>query len=135
MVARRRIRALRIWFALKEHGIRRIAEKVEDNCHHAAYLAAKVEAHPELELAAPVGLNIACFRFIAPGKTRDALKAINGEIVMDLQESGIAAPSTTTLKGELAIRVNITNHRTTFADLDILVDAVVDAGREIAARE
>ena len=70
-----------------------------------------------------------------PGKTRDALKAINGEIVMDLQESGIAAPSTTTLKGEPAIRVNITNHRTTFADLDILVDAVVGAGREIAARE
>jgi glutamate/tyrosine decarboxylase-like PLP-dependent enzyme len=130
----RGFRALRIWFALKEHGIRRIAEKVEDNCRHAAYLAAKIEAHPELELAAPAGLNIVCFRFIAPGKTRDALTAINAAIVMDLQERGIAAPSTTTLKGELAIRVNITNHRTTFADLDILVAAVVDAGREITAR-
>ncbi len=131
----RGFRALKIWFALKEHGIRRIAEKVEDNCNQATYLAAEVEAHPELELAAPVSLNIVCFRFVAPGRTSDDLNAINGEIVMDLQERGIAAPSTTTLKGELAIRVNITNHRTTFADLVILVDAVVDAGREIAARE
>jgi len=131
----RGFRALRIWFALKEHGIRRIAEKVEDNVRQAAYLAAKVEAHPELELAAPVALNIVCLRFLAPGKTGAALKAINDEIVMDLQERGIAAPSTTTLKGELAIRVNITNHRTTFADLDVLADAIVDAGREIAARE
>ena len=131
----RGFRALRIWFALKEHGLRRIAEKVEDNVRHAAYLAANIEAHPELELVAPVALNIVCFRFLAPGKTGDELQAINGEIVMDLQERGIAAPSTTTLNGELAIRVNITNHRTTFADLDLLADAVVDAGREIAARE
>ena len=64
--------------------------------------------------------------------TTTTMKAINGEIVMDLQERGIAAPSTTTLKGEFAIRVNITNHRTTFADLDILLNAIVDAGRKIA---
>jgi len=131
----RGFRALKIWFALKEHGIRRIAEKVEDNCRQAAYLAEKVEAQPELELAAPVSLNIVCLRYTAPGKSKDQLKAINGEIVMDLQERGIAAPSTTTLKGDFAIRVNITNHRTTVSDLDILVDAVVAAGRAISSGE
>jgi len=129
----RGFRALRIWFELKQHGIRSIAEKVEDNCRQAAWLGDRVTAHPELELAAPVSLNIVCFRFVAPGMSDAELNALNGEIVMALQESGIAAPSTTTLKGRLAIRVNITNHRTTFADLDILVDAVVAAGREIAA--
>lgn len=131
----RGFRALKIWFALKEHGIRRIAEKVEDNCRQAAYLAEKVEAHPELELAAPVSLNIVCFRYTAPGKSKDQLTAINGEIVMDLQEQGIAAPSTTTLKGDFAIRVNITNHRTRTSDLDILVDAIVAAGRAISTGE
>ena len=131
----RGFRALKIWFALKEHGIRRIAEKVEDNCRQAAYLAEKVEAHPELELAAPVSLNIVCFRYTAPGKSKDQLTAINGEIVMDLQEQGIAAPSTTTLKGDFAIRVNITNHRTRASDLDILVDAIVAAGRAISTGE
>ena len=59
----------------------------------------------------------------------------HGEIVMDLQEQGIAAPSTTTLKGDFAIRVNITNHRTTVSDLDILIDAIVAAGRAISSGE
>jgi hypothetical protein len=59
----------------------------------------------------------------------EALNQLNGDIVMDLQERGVAAPSTTKLHGLLAIRVNITNHRTTFADIDLLIDAVVAAGR------
>lgn len=128
----RGFRALKIWFSLKEHGIRRIGEKVEDNVRQAAYFAEKITAHPELELAAPVSLNIVCFNFIAPGKSRDELKTINAEIVMRLQEQGIAAPSTTTLKGEFAIRVNITNHRTTLEDLDILLDAIVKEGRALS---
>jgi hypothetical protein len=45
--------------------------------------------------------------------------------VVDLQESGVAAPSTTVIDGRLAIRAAIVNHRTTVADADILVDAVL----------
>ncbi|MGI9334755.1 MAG: pyridoxal phosphate-dependent decarboxylase family protein [Gammaproteobacteria bacterium] len=127
----RGFRALKIWFALKEHGVKRIAEKVEDNCRQAQYLAQRVEAHPDLELSAPVSLNIVCFRFIAPSRTEAELDGINRDIVMDLQESGIAAPSTTTLEGKLAIRVNITNHRSQREDFDVLVDALVDTGRTL----
>ena len=125
----RGFRALKVWFALKEHGIKRIAEKVEDNCRQAAYLAELVEAHPELELSAPVSLNIVCFRYIDEKLPETDLSHLNTEIVMDLQESGIAAPSTTTLKGNTVIRVNITNHRSTFADFDILIESIVAAGR------
>ena len=126
----RGFRALKIWFALKEHGITNIAKKVEDNCRQAGYLASLVETHPDLELSAPVALNITCFRFVSPSKSDDELNAINAEIVMDLQESGIAVPSTTKLGDILAIRVNITNHRTRQADMDVLVDAVVELGRD-----
>ena len=45
----------------------------------------------------------------------------------DLQESGIAAPSTTRLAKGLAIRVSITNHRTRLDDLDLLLDAAQDS--------
>src|SRR5262249_33745567 len=48
-----------------------------------------------------------------------------------LQERGIAAPSTTAINGALAIRVNLTNHRTTEADLDLLLDAVLRIGQEL----
>ncbi len=129
----RGFRALKVWFALKEHGIRGIARKVEDNCRQAAYLAERVEEHPDLQLSAPVSLNIVCFRYFVPSMATEALNQLNSEIVMKVQETGIAAPSTTKLHGVLAIRVNITNHRSTFADFDILVDAVVSAGRDLTA--
>ncbi|WP_282608163.1 pyridoxal-dependent decarboxylase [Pelagibius sp. Alg239-R121] len=126
----RGFRALKVWFALKEHGIKRIAEKVDDNCRQAAYLGELVQAHPDLELSAPVSLNICCFRFVAPDMTTEALNKLNSEIVMDLQESGVAAPSTTKLGEVNSIRVNITNHRTTTADMDLLVNAVAGLGRK-----
>ena len=58
--------------------------------------------------------------------------AVNREILMRLQERGIAAPSSTVLEGRFAIRAAITNHRSTMADFDVLVRAVLEIGREVA---
>ena len=68
-------------------------------------------------------LNIVCFRFRC-----DDANAVNAEIVADLHESGIAAPSTTMIAGELAIRVAIVNHRTDTPDLDAMFEAVLKFG-------
>ncbi|MEX2519833.1 MAG: pyridoxal-dependent decarboxylase [Paracoccaceae bacterium] len=123
----RGFRALKVWFTLKEHGLRRLGEKVEDNVAQAAHLGRLVDAAHDLERLAPVSLNIVCFRYAPDGFDGD-LDALNREIVMDLQESGIAAPSTTMIRGRAAIRVNITNHRTRLADMDILVGAIQRIG-------
>ena len=53
--------------------------------------------------------------------------------MIQLQLQGIAAPSTTLLHGKNAIRVNITNHRTRFDDLDLLVREVARIGASLAA--
>ncbi len=124
----RGFRALKVWFTVKEHGLERLGHKIEENCRQAAALAARVQDEPCLELMAAVSLNIVCFRFIWPDADPEALDLINGEIVTELQERGIAAPSTTQLDGALAIRVNITNHRSRQADFDILVEAVLALG-------
>ncbi len=58
---------------------------------------------------------------------------MNARIVVDLQESGVAAPSTTRINGELAIRAAIVNHRTCRADIDALVEATLAIGRELTA--
>ena len=76
-------------------------------CALAGYLEARILAEPRLELLAPVQLNIVCFRYRADDANR-----VNGDIVIDIQESGIAAPSTTLIDGQLAIRAAIVNHRT-----------------------
>jgi aromatic-L-amino-acid decarboxylase len=97
---------------------------IAQGCELAQDLAARIRAEPELELLAPVGLNIVCFRY----RAEDA-DAVNGAIVADIQESGIAAPSTTLLDGGLAIRAAIVNHRTERRDLAALVAAVLRFGR------
>ena len=81
-------------------------------------------------LSAPAQLNIVCFRYRATDADR-----INSEIVADIQESGIAAPSTTTLDGKLAIRAAIVNHRTDTRDLDALLAAVLEFGARRSAED
>lgn len=119
----RGFRALKIWAQLVEHGTDKLGEMITKNCAQARHLEALVKAHPAFELMAPVALNICCFRYI----TEDA--TLNEHLVTELQLSGIAAPSTTILNGQTVIRVNITNHRTRFSDLDLLLDAAVDIAK------
>jgi len=56
------------------------------------------------------------------------LNALNKEILLRIQESGLAIPSQTVLNGRFAIRVAITNHRSQREDFDLLVRAVVETG-------
>ncbi|MEA2874691.1 MAG: aromatic-L-amino-acid/L-tryptophan decarboxylase, partial [Hyphomicrobiales bacterium] len=60
---------------------------------------------------------------------------VNGDIVIDIQESGIVAPSTTLLDGELAIRAAIVNHRTDTRDIDALISAVLEFGAQRTAAD
>lgn len=113
--------ALKIWAHFLEHGTKRLGDAITRNCEQAQVLAGLVRERGDLELLAPVALNIVCFRY----GERDA---VNEEIVVQLQEQGLAAPSTTRINGKLAIRVNITNHRTRDSDLVFLIDKVLKIG-------
>src|SRR5674476_523298 len=112
----RGFRALKTWFTLKTFGTERLGAVITRTCALAAYLETRVLAAPRLELLAPVQLNIVCFRY----RAADANK-VNGDIGIDIQESGIAAPSTTLLDGQLASRAAIVDHRTDTCDIDALI--------------
>ena len=126
----RGFRALKTWFTLVTHGSDKLGAAISGTCALARRLQARVLAEPELELMAPVALNIVCFRFRVPaGQDADAFDTLNTEIVADLHESGIAVPSSTRIHGRLAIRAAIVNHRTVESDIDLLVDATLACGR------
>jgi aromatic-L-amino-acid/L-tryptophan decarboxylase len=86
-----------------------------------------------LRALAPVPLNVVCFRFVTTGLDDDHLNALNEELLIRMQESGIAVPSGTLLRGRYATRCAITNHRSRLEDFDILVQSVERVGREIVA--
>ena len=127
----RGFRALKIWMALKQHGVSKFGRLIEQDLAHARYLTERVTARPELTLCFPTSINIVCFRYDPGGLTEAALKSLNTEIMVRMQETGVAAVSDTTVQGRHCLRAAIVNHRTTRADLDILVDEVVRQGSSL----
>ncbi len=114
----RGFRALKIWAQITALGTEALGAAISRNCAQAVALAGLVDAEPSLERLAPVASSVVVFAHVSGD-------AMTEEIVLRLQESGLAVPSLTTVNGRRAVRVSITNHRTTDADLQVLVDAVI----------
>ena len=127
----RSFRALRAWTALKTEGTDRYGQQIEQNIQQAKYLTKLVEDKAGLELLAPTAMNIVNFRYLDESLSDAEQDELNAEILMQLQERGIAAPSSTVLNGRFSIRVAICNHRSKRPDFEALVEAVAAIGKEI----
>lgn len=130
----RQFRALKVWMSIKEHGLDRFGRMITRNVEQAHYFAGLVESDSTLELMAPIGMDIVCFRFNPGGLDTEQLNALNKEILMQLHEQGIAAPSYTTLQGRYCLRIAIANHRSRQEDFDLLAREVVRIGHEVVAQ-
>jgi aromatic-L-amino-acid/L-tryptophan decarboxylase len=128
----RGFRALKAWMSIKEHGARRYGRLIQQNIDQAHYLAEQIEAAPELALAAPVPLNVVCFRYVDPSLDDAALDEVNQQIVIALQEGGAAVVSGTVLGGRYVLHVANVNHRTRREDFELLVREVIRLGKELA---
>lgn len=127
----RGFRALKAWMSLKEHGSRKYGRLIQQNIDQAHYLAELINSQPELELSAPAMLNVVCFRYVAPNMDDAALGELNKQIIIELQEQGIAVLSGTIIKGKYVLRAANTNHRSRREDFDILVREVIRTGKEL----
>ncbi|MCC6508446.1 MAG: cytochrome D ubiquinol oxidase subunit I [Pirellulaceae bacterium] len=170
----RSFKALKVWFTLQVYGANRLGQMMDHTCQLAQYLAQRVQGERELELVAPVTLNIVCFRYrsrrtnstdtstqhthridsypdSSPGSNPGSNSGsnseldnqrhsaanlesdrLNAEIVVRVQESGLAAPSSTLVNGQVAIRAAIFNHRATKTEIDLLIDTVLSVGRTLS---
>ena len=127
----RSFKALKVWMSLMAHGSDTLASVISRNVRQAQELARRIMAHEQLELLAPAPLNVVCFRYVAPGLSDTRLNAVNEEVLLRLQERGIAVPSGTVLGGRYAIRVANVNHRSREEDFDALIEATVRIGEEV----
>jgi aromatic-L-amino-acid/L-tryptophan decarboxylase len=127
----RSFRALKVWMMLRHHGVETFGRMLDRNIAQARYLTRQVEAEPTLALMAPTAGTIVCFRHDPGGMDEEALREHNREIMLRLQESGVAVLTDTTLRGRHALRVAICNHRTRNEDLDLLLEEVLRIGSEL----
>lgn len=127
----RGFKALKIWMSLKEHGLEKYAQMIAQNNRQAEYLSELVAENTELELMAPVSMSITCYRMVKPGYSEDQLHQLNREILLRLQEEGIASPSSTILNGKYTLRIANVNQRTRMEDMDLLIQETLRIGRSL----
>ena len=129
----RRFRALKVWMALAHVGARAYGEAIESNLDCAVHLGGLVEESEDLELLAPVGLSIVCFRYLPAGfRARGArtageeaqLDSINARGRVALQRDGGSYLSNATVRGRFGLRACILNYRTMRDDMRRLLDDV-----------
>jgi glutamate/tyrosine decarboxylase-like PLP-dependent enzyme len=126
--ASRRARSLAVWSTLRAYGRSGYRAMVEQHLELAQRLGRRIEAEPELELLAPVKLNIVCFRHRPPGLDEDALDEHNLALGRDILEDARVFFGTTRHEGKVAFRPAIVNWRTTEGDVDLIADAVLELG-------
>ena len=130
----RNFRALKVWMSVKEHGLEKFGRMIDRNIEQAHYFGSLVKKDPHLELVAPIGLDIVCFRYVHGDLNTQTHNALNKEILFQLHEQGIAVPSYTTLNGIYCLRIAIANHRSKMEDFDLLAREVVRIGNELLSK-
>ncbi len=139
----RRFRALKVWLTLRYYGVRRIAQAISDDISLAAYFGEVVANSDDFELLAQGELSICCFRYVPPEVKSQLMSAseserpvinaeldqLNERIMGRVQGGGRAYLSNATVNGRFALRVCITNFRTTKADVEETVETIREAAK------
>ncbi len=102
----RRFRALKLWFVIRNFGVKGLQDKIRKHNRLAHWLKEKVEAHTEMKILAPVSLNLVCFQYRPKGiADEEKINKINAEILQNINDTGKFYITHTKLKGKYAIRV------------------------------
>lgn len=121
-------RGAAVWAILAEIGRVGIRDRVRRHLDFARHVERRAAEHPRLEVLQPATLSICCFRYRAPGADGASTDALNTRIMRRLRAETPYVPSTTTVDGAYVIRPCFINPRTTLAEVDGLVDAVIRFG-------
>jgi glutamate/tyrosine decarboxylase-like PLP-dependent enzyme len=126
----RGFKALKVWMSLKEHGLPKYAAAIRQNIAQTFYFESLLNEYEDVEIVAPATLNIVCYRYNPKDckLTNDELNILNKELLMDLQEQGIAAPSYTFIHDKYVIRMCNVNHRSRKVDFQVLAEATIKLG-------
>jgi glutamate/tyrosine decarboxylase-like PLP-dependent enzyme len=127
----RGFKALKVWMSLKEHGLDKYAAMIQQNIDQAFYLGEQIQQQPLLELLTPVTMNVVCYRYNPGNLDNEQLNLLNKELLMRMQETGVAGPSSTVLNGSYAIRAAIVNHRTRRHHLDEMLTGTIEIGNSL----
>ncbi len=114
---------------LKKIGVEGLRKRIVLHNDMALHVAKRAKEHAKLELLIEPTLSTCCFRYVDESITD--LNNFNRKLFRQLIKENEHIPSTTVVRGCLAIRPCFIGARTTWKYADGLVDAVIRIGCEL----
>jgi aromatic-L-amino-acid decarboxylase len=129
----RRCRGLKLWLSLRFHGLETFRLCIQRDLDHAQLLARAVDACPLLVRLAPVELSAVCFQHILrPDASVSERNAFNLKLLKCLKRRGKVYLSNADLRGAFCLRACFVNHLTVAADIEIIVQEVLDCAKQVS---
>jgi aromatic-L-amino-acid decarboxylase len=126
-------RGIVVWALIREIGVEGMRERIVRHNDMARELAEFCRQHPKLELLLEPTLSVCCFRYVSPEV--DDLDQLNQRLHRRLVRENIYMPSTTRIKGELAIRPCFIGARAESSQVDGLLQAVLRIGDALVSEQ
>ena len=125
----RPFRALKLWLALRVHGLAAYRSAIERNLSEARLFADLVKERDELELLGEPELSVVPFRHIATSRPLDEH---NRALASALRSDGRVYVSGADIDGTACLRPCFVNFRTSPEDVRVLRDVVLELGAKLA---
>jgi len=124
----RRFRALKLWFVIRHYGVNGLRHHVKRHVELAQRFATWVREDPDFELAAPVPLNLVCFRHRAGDQ-------VNQAIMDRLNQSGDLYLTHTRLNDRLTLRMSIGQSQTELRHVERAWNRIKEEAKKLAGSE
>jgi aromatic-L-amino-acid decarboxylase len=102
----RRMRALKLWFVIRDQGVDGLQARLRRDLAHAQWLAAEIARAPRWKVLAPVRLQTLVLRHEPPGLDADAIDAHTRAWAQAVNDSGEAYLTPALIDGRWAVRVS-----------------------------
>lgn len=121
----RGIRAFKVWWIIRAHGMQLLSDTINRLLDLAQYMATKIEAEATLELAVKPTFTAVCFRVSEWSDEQ------NAALLQALVKSGVVFMGPAIVRGRFYMRACFTSYRTTQADVDLVMEAVMKESARI----
>jgi aromatic-L-amino-acid decarboxylase len=118
-------RGVAVWLALHLHGVAAFRTALDEMLDHAVHVAARLRQLPGITVLGDPALSIVAFRARDDRSTRLIMDAVHS--------SGAAYLSSTSLDGQVWVRVALLSQRTTRAIVDEVIDTIAEANANLSA--
>ncbi|MGH9837388.1 MAG: pyridoxal phosphate-dependent decarboxylase family protein [Blastocatellia bacterium] len=127
----RGFRALKLWLSFKAFGVAAFREAIQRGIEMAEFAEGALRGAGRFEIVSPATLGIVAFRFVPRGASEAEINEVNRKLVGAMVEDGFTFASSTTIRGQIALRLVTINPRTTEDDVRASIARIEQLGDQI----